>query len=51
MDEASIYNRALSASEIKAIYNAGSAGKYPLPNPHQPRRWIPTRTAFRIIGR
>ncbi|HYG36409.1 MAG TPA: LamG-like jellyroll fold domain-containing protein, partial [Clostridia bacterium] len=27
IDEASIYNRALSAAEIKAIYNAGSAGK------------------------
>ena len=27
IDEASIYNRALSASEIAAIYNAGSAGK------------------------
>jgi hypothetical protein len=28
MDEASIYNRPLSASEIKAIYNLGSAGKF-----------------------
>ena len=27
IDELSIYNRALSASEIQAIYNAGSAGK------------------------
>jgi hypothetical protein len=27
IDEVSIYNRALSASEIQAIYNAGSAGK------------------------
>ncbi len=27
IDEASIYNRALSASEIQSIYNAGSAGK------------------------
>jgi hypothetical protein len=27
LDEVSIYNRALSASEIQAIYNAGSAGK------------------------
>ena len=27
LDEVSIYNRALSASEIAAIYNAGSAGK------------------------
>ncbi|HAO79836.1 MAG TPA: hypothetical protein DCQ92_12850, partial [Verrucomicrobia subdivision 3 bacterium] len=28
LDETSIYNRALSASEIKAIYNHGSAGKF-----------------------
>ena len=28
LDEVSIYNRDLSASEIKAIYNHGSAGKY-----------------------
>jgi subtilisin-like proprotein convertase family protein len=28
MDEVSLYKRALSASEIKAIYNHGSAGKY-----------------------
>src|SRR2546425_64770 len=27
LDEVSIYNRALSASEIQAIYNAGGAGK------------------------
>jgi hypothetical protein len=27
MDEMSLYNRALSASEIQAIYNAGSSGK------------------------
>jgi hypothetical protein len=27
MDEPSLYNRALSAAEIQAIYNAGSAGK------------------------
>ena len=30
IDEASIYNRALSAGEIAAIYNAGGAGKCPL---------------------
>ena len=29
LDEVSIYNRALSASEVVAIYNAGSAGKCP----------------------
>ena len=28
VDEVSIYNRALSASEIKAIYQAGAAGKF-----------------------
>jgi uncharacterized repeat protein (TIGR01451 family) len=34
IDEASIYNRALSASEILAIFNAASAGKCPpLPSP------------------
>jgi Concanavalin A-like lectin/glucanases superfamily/Immunoglobulin domain len=33
LDEVSIYNTALSASEISAIYNAGSAGKCPLPMP------------------
>lgn len=27
IDEAEVFNRALSASEIQAIYNAGSAGK------------------------
>jgi hypothetical protein len=27
LDEIEIYSRALSASEIQAIYNAGSAGK------------------------
>ncbi len=31
MDEVSLYNRALSASEILSIYNAGSAGKCPPP--------------------
>ncbi|MGA2867517.1 MAG: LamG-like jellyroll fold domain-containing protein, partial [Verrucomicrobiota bacterium] len=31
MDEVSLYNRALSASQIQAIYNAGSSGKCPLP--------------------
>ena len=29
IDEPAIYNRALSAAEIQAIYNAGSAGKCP----------------------
>jgi hypothetical protein len=31
LDEVEIYNRALSASEIQAIFNAGSAGKCKLP--------------------
>jgi hypothetical protein len=31
IDELSIYNRALSASEIQAIYNSGSAGKCSTP--------------------
>ncbi|TET20575.1 hypothetical protein E3J74_02425 [Candidatus Bathyarchaeota archaeon] len=33
IDEVGIYNRALSASEIQAIYNAGSAGKCKQPIP------------------
>ena len=32
IDEISLYNRALSASEIQAIYAAGSAGKCPAPS-------------------
>src|SRR5438045_6562567 len=36
LDEISIYNRALSASEIGTIYNAGSAGKC-APPPHGAR--------------
>ncbi len=35
IDEVSIYNRALTASEIQAIYAAGSAGKCP-PSPTPP---------------
>ena len=31
IDEASVYNTALSAAQILAIYNAGSAGKCPVP--------------------
>ena len=31
MDEVAIYSRALTAAEIQAIYNAGSAGKCPPP--------------------
>jgi len=33
IDELAVYTRALSASEIGAIYNAGSAGKCPPPAP------------------
>ncbi len=33
VDEPSVYNRALSASEVAAIYNAGSAGKCPTSSP------------------
>jgi hypothetical protein len=33
IDEASIYNRALSAAEMLAIYHAGSAGKCPVAPP------------------
>jgi hypothetical protein len=29
IDEASIYNRALTPGEIESIYNAGPAGKHP----------------------
>ena len=36
LDEASIYNRALSAAEIQAIFNAGSAGK----SSYQTSVWI-----------
>jgi hypothetical protein len=37
VDEVSIYNRALTASEIRSIYNAGSAGKcVPSPQPCSP---------------
>ena len=30
IDELSIYNRALTASEVASIYNSGSLGKYPI---------------------
>jgi hypothetical protein len=33
LDEVSIYNRALTSAEIAGIFNAGSAGKCPLPVP------------------
>jgi hypothetical protein len=31
IDELSLYNRALSSNEVAAVYNAGSAGKCPVP--------------------
>ena len=40
IDEISLYNRALSAAEIQAIYNAGSAGKCTIPVP--PVTTVPT---------
>ncbi|MDD5139086.1 MAG: FG-GAP-like repeat-containing protein [Verrucomicrobiales bacterium] len=43
LDEVGIYNRALSAAEIAAIYNAGSAGKCVPANPPLP---VPIITAF-----
>jgi hypothetical protein len=36
VDEASLYNRALSPAEIQAIYNAGAAGKCAAPSVCQP---------------
>ena len=36
IDEVEIFNRALSDAEIKAIYNAGSAGKIKTPPPSPP---------------
>jgi CSLREA domain-containing protein len=47
IDEVDIYNRALSASEIAAIYNAGSNGKCmltPTPTPIETPTVIPTPT-------
>ena len=35
LDDVSLYNRALSAAEIQAIYKAGSAGKCTTPAPPQ----------------
>ena len=36
MDEVSLYDRALAASEIQAIFNAGSAGKCKPTGPQRP---------------
>ncbi len=44
LDEVSVYNRALSQSEVKAIFNAGSAGKCekPIPTPEPSKSPTPT---------
>ncbi len=48
IDEPSIYNRVLSSNEIAAIYNAGSAGKCPVPLPPTPPA-ILTQTPSQIV--
>jgi hypothetical protein len=57
IDEVSIYNRALTADEIAAIYAAGSAGKCPLLSPpvitQQPInqiRWVGETAAFSVLA-
>jgi len=45
LDEISIYNRALTPTEIQSIYNAGSAGKCPTTNP-PPSGAIPAIATF-----
>jgi hypothetical protein len=47
IDEVSIYNRALTASEIQAIYAAGSGGKCNVPTP--PAANVPVIFAFSPI--
>ena len=56
MDEVSLYNRALSAAQIQAIYNAGSAGKCAVPiitsQPRGPSRLLGKECCFqRSCGR
>lgn len=46
IDEVSIYNRALTANEILAIYNAGSAGKCTTSTPPQVVEDITNQTAY-----
>src|SRR6202042_160676 len=48
MDEVSIYNRPLSASEIQAIFLAGSTGKCP-PPPHAATATATLAGAF-VVG-
>jgi concanavalin A-like lectin/glucanase superfamily protein len=49
IDEVSIYNRALNASEIQNIYNAGSSGKSS-PNISSLSRWSLTILILLMIG-
>lgn len=44
IDEAAVYNRALSATEIVSIYAAGSSGKCPAPTPTPTPTASPTPT-------
>ncbi len=48
LDEVDIFNRALSATEIQAIYNAGSAGKCPPEAP--PRISLQPANASAVLG-
>ena len=56
MDEVSIYSRALTATEVQGIYNAGSAGKCQAPNPPsifaQPasQSVVPGGNALLVVG-
>ena len=46
IDEVSLYNRALSASEIRSIYEAGEAGKCKTPFPPQIRSQPRSQTVY-----
>ena len=45
IDEVEIFNRALNTTEIADIFNAGPAGKCPLPTPTATETFTPTATA------
>jgi hypothetical protein len=49
IDELSLYGRALSSAEIQAIYNAGNAGKCPIP-PNSPMPAVRLLSSSRSIG-
>ena len=49
LDEISLYNRALSASEIVSIYNAGSVGKCPIVRNTAPMVSVPVAASV-VIG-